>query len=63
LQDLLNPVPGDPNDNMSESAPTTTAEEMYGAVFNEGDDDESPPITFVRGVNLDRLAIFFDLAT
>jgi hypothetical protein len=47
LQDLLNPVPGDPNDNMSESAPTTTAEEMYGAVFEEGDDDESPPITFV----------------
>jgi len=64
LQDLLNPVPGDPNDNMSESAPTTTAEEMYGAVFDEGDDDESPPITFVRGVNLDRLAIeaFIDLA-
>lgn len=69
LHDLLNPAPsmdgpGDSNDYLSESAPTTTAEEMYGAVFDEGDDDESSPITFVRGVNLDRLAIeaFIDLA-
>ena len=65
LQDLLNPAssmdgPGD----SSESAPTTTAEEMYGAVFDDGDDDESSPITFIRGVNLERLAIeaFVDLA-
>ena len=37
---------------------------MYGAVFDEGDDDESSPITFIRGVNLERLAIeaFVDLA-
>lgn len=30
----------------------------------EGDDDESSPITFVRGINLERLAIeaFIDLA-
>ena len=26
-------------------------------VFVEGDDDESSPITFVRGINLERLAI------
>ena len=34
------------------------------AVYDEGDDDESSPITFVRGVNLERLAIeaFIDLA-
>jgi hypothetical protein len=69
LQDLLNPAPsmdgpGDSNDDTSESAPTATAESMYGAVFDEGDDDESSPITFIRGVNLDRLAIeaFVDLA-
>ena len=70
LQDLLNPAPdmngsGDVNDDMSESAPTSssTAEEMYGAVFDEGDDDESSPITFIQGVNLERLAIgaFIDL--
>jgi hypothetical protein len=67
LQDLLNPVPsadgpGDSDDHLL--APTTTAEEMYGATFDEGDDDESPPITFIRGVNLERLAIeaFVDLA-
>jgi hypothetical protein len=55
LQGLLNPAPsldgpGDANDYMSESAPTTTAEEMYyGLVFDEGasDDDESEPITFI----------------
>jgi hypothetical protein len=44
---------------------TSIAEEMYGAaVFDEGDDDESSPITFIRGVNLERLAIeaFVDLA-
>ena len=45
---------------------TTTAEEMYGAMFDhdEGDDDESVPITFVQGINLERLAIeaFIDLA-
>ena len=52
LQDLLNPVPdmngsGDLNNDMSKSAPTSssTVEEMYGAVFDEGDDDESSPIT------------------
>jgi hypothetical protein len=69
LQDLLNPAPsmdvgpGDSNDYVSESVPAT-AEEMYGAVFDEGDDDESSPISFVRGVNLKRLAIeaFVDLA-
>jgi hypothetical protein len=29
-------------------------EEMYGAVFDEGDDDESSPVSFklIRGVNL-----------
>jgi hypothetical protein len=59
--------PGDANDYMSESAPTTTAEEMYfGLVFDEGasDDDESKPITFIRGVNLEHQTIeaFIDLA-
>jgi hypothetical protein len=41
---------GDPNDYMSESV----LEEMYGAVFDEGDDDESSPVSFklIRGVNL-----------
>jgi hypothetical protein len=68
LQDLLNPAssdgPGDSDDHTSMSAPTTTAEEMYGARFDEGDDDESSPITFIRGVNLERLSIeaFVDLA-
>ena len=54
LQDLLNPAPdmngsGDVNDDMFKSAPTSssTVEEMYGAVFDEGDDDESSPITFI----------------
>ena len=67
LQDLLNPAPsmdrpGDSDDHLS--APTTTTEEMYRAIFDEGDDNKSPPITFVRGVNLERLAIkaFVDLA-
>jgi hypothetical protein len=67
LQDLLNPAPSmdseldGPGD--SESVPTT-ADEMYGAAFDEGDDDESSPITFIRGVNLERLVIeaFVDLA-
>ena len=57
---------GDVNDDMFKSAPTSssTAEEMYGAVFDEGDDDKSSPITFIWGVNLESLAIeaFFDLA-
>jgi hypothetical protein len=37
---------------------------FYGAVFDGGDDGESPPITFVRGFNLERLAVeaFVDLA-
>jgi hypothetical protein len=37
---------------------------MYGAMFDEGDDDESSLITFIRGDNLERLAIeaFVDLA-
>jgi hypothetical protein len=64
LQDLLNPVDGPGDSDHLSSPTTTTAEEMYGAMFDEGDDDESSPITFVRGVNLERLAIeaFVDLA-
>lgn len=51
LQDLLNPAfsmdgPDDSNDYMSESVPTTV-EAMYGAGFEEGDDDESSLITFI----------------
>jgi hypothetical protein len=61
LQDLLNPAPSVDSDtgsadslanifmSNSESASTNAAEEMYGAMFDEGDDDESLPITFVRG--------------
>ena len=47
-----------------EAVSWTCQEEIYGAVFDEGDDDESSPITFIRGVNLERLAIeaFVDLA-
>ena len=62
LQDLLNPTPSMDDSDDHLSAPT--AEEMYGATFDEGDEDESPPITFVRGTNLERLAIeaFVDLA-
>lgn len=55
LQDLLNPVPVDGPDNVD--FPDATIEELYGATFDEGDDDESPPITFVRGADLERLAI------
>ena len=69
LRDLLNPATSDgsaeSNDYMSELACDSVAvEEMYGMVFDEGDDDESSPITFVRGVNLERFAIeaFVDLA-
>ncbi|KIM90086.1 hypothetical protein PILCRDRAFT_1457 [Piloderma croceum F 1598] len=60
LQDLLNPVPAD---NV-EFPPSASAKELYGATFYEGDDDESLPITFVRGVNLERLTIeaLIDLA-
>jgi hypothetical protein len=41
LQHLLNPAhsmdrPGDSDDHLS--VPTTTAKEMYGATFDEGDD-------------------------
>ena len=58
LQDLLNPVPSmdGPGDSYV-SAPTTTAEEMYGATFDEGGDEESSPITFIWGVNLELLTI------
>lgn len=54
--------PGDLDDSLL--VPTTTAEEMYGATFDEGDDDESPPITFVQGANLECLTIeaLIDLA-
>jgi hypothetical protein len=58
LKDLLNPAhsmdgPGDLDDHLS--APSTTVEEMYGATFDEGDDNESPPIPFVQGANLECL--------
>ena len=53
LQDLLNPVPADD----VKFPPSASAEELYGAMFDEGDDDESLPITFVRGANLERLTI------
>ena len=66
LQDLLNPMPSMDESLAadSESNDITTMEEMYGAVLDEGDDDESSPITFIRGVNLEHLAIeaFVDLA-
>jgi hypothetical protein len=64
LQDLLNPASSDHDGPGASDAPTITAEEMYGATFDEGDDDESSPITFIRGVNLERLAIesFVDLS-
>jgi len=52
LQDLLNPVPA--ND---EFPPSASAEELYGAMFDEGNDNESLPITFVQGVNLECLMI------
>ena len=52
LQDLLNPVPAD-NTNL----PLSSAKELYGATFDEGDDDESLPITFIWGANLERLMI------
>ena len=49
LQDLLNPMPSMDESLAadSESNDITTMEEMYGAVFDEGDDDESSPITFI----------------
>jgi hypothetical protein len=53
LQDLLNPAPADD----IEFPPSASAEELYSAMFDEGDDDESLPITFVRGANLERLTI------
>ena len=43
LQDLLNPVPAD---NV-EFPPSVSAEELYGTMFDKGDDDESLLITFV----------------
>ena len=54
LQDLLNPAPshGVDSGGDADDTPAATAEEMYGAGFDDGDDDESPPITFVRGANL-----------
>ena len=53
LQDLLNPVPAD----TIKFPLSASAEELYSATFDEGDDDESLPITFVRGANLERLTI------
>ena len=53
LQDLLNPVPADD----IEFPPSVSAKELYSAMFDEGDDDESFPITFVQGANLERLTI------
>ena len=53
LQDLLNPAPA----NDIEFPPSASAEELYGAMFDEGDDDESLLTTFVWGANLEHLTI------
>ena len=53
LQDLLNPVPADD----VKFPPSASAKELYSAMFDEGDDDKSLPITFVWGANLERLTI------
>jgi hypothetical protein len=60
LQDLLNPVPA----NNVEFPPSASAEKLYSATFDEGDDNESLLITFVQGANLKCLMIeaLIDLA-
>ena len=40
-----------------EFPPSSSAEELYGTMFDEGDEDESPPITYIWGANLERLTI------
>ena len=60
LQDLLNPAPTNEAANNILDTPTTSAavQELYGNMaFDDGDDDESPPITIVQGASLERLAI------
>ena len=53
LQDLLNPAPADD----IKFPPSASAKELYSTMFDEGDDDKSLPITFVRGANFKCLTI------